>query len=80
MTLVSLSRLRPGERGTIEQVAKGQVNVRQRLLEMGLYKGTIVEFIRSAPMGDPIEVRINGANLSLRRAEAEAIIVKKESQ
>lgn len=80
MKTLSLDRLRPGDRGIIERVAKGQASVRQRLLEMGLYKGTLVEFVRSAPLGDPIEVRVKGTRLSLRRAEAEDIIVKKESQ
>ena len=80
MKTLSLDRLRPGDRAIIEQVARGQAGVRQRLLEMGLYKGTPVEFVRSAPMGDPIEVRIKGTRLSLRRAEAKAIMVKKDSQ
>ncbi len=80
MASVSLSTLRPGERGRIERITKGKAAVRQRILEMGLYQGTLVEFIRSAPMGDPIELGVNGARLSLRRAEADAIIVLKESE
>jgi len=79
MTTVSLNLLRPGERGKITHIAGGQVNVRRRLLEMGLFKGALVEFIRVAPMGDPIEIRIGEARLSLRRSEAQAITVQKEA-
>jgi ferrous iron transport protein A len=55
------------------------MSVRQRLLEMGLTKGTNVELIRFAPMGDPIEISVRGYRLSLRRVEAESVIVSKNS-
>ena len=41
-----------------------------RLMEMGLLPGTRVEMVRVAPLGDPIEVRVRGYSLSLRRKEA----------
>ncbi len=41
-----------------------------RLMEMGLLPGTRVEMVRVAPLGDPIEVRLRGYSLSLRRQEA----------
>ena len=41
-----------------------------RLMEMGLLPGTRVEMVRVAPLGDPIEVRLRGYSLSLRRSEA----------
>ena len=80
MEPVSLSSLVPGEQGTVESIARHQMHVRKRLLEMGLIRGIHVEFIRSAPMGDPIEVRVGGYRLSLRRLEAEAVLVKKEQR
>ncbi len=49
---------------------------RGRLLEMGLLVGTNVELIRFAPLGDPVEVKVRGYNLTLRRQEAEQIWVK----
>ena len=76
---VSLNLLLPGDRGTVESVSLLQGDVRRRLLEMGLTKGIRVEFIRSAPMGDPIEVRVGGFRLSLRRTEAEGVLVEKET-
>jgi ferrous iron transport protein A len=45
---------------------------------MGLVRGTPVQFVRAAPLGDPIEIRVRGYSLSLRRQEAEAIIVNRE--
>jgi ferrous iron transport protein A len=78
MNAVSLNMLLPGERGTIEGIESTRSNVRQRLMEMGLIKGTLVEMIRFAPMGDPIEVQVGSYRLSLRRGEAESILVHKE--
>ncbi len=49
---------------------------RPRLMEMGLLVGTPVELVRFAPMGDPVEIKVRGYNLTLRRAEAEQIWVR----
>lgn len=75
MNQVSLNRLQPGERGRIERIMAPVSSVRQRLLEMGLTKGTVIEVIRFAPLGDPIEILVRGYRLSLRRVEAESVIV-----
>jgi ferrous iron transport protein A len=47
-----------------------------RLREMGLLPGTRVQFVRTAPLGDPLELQVRGYNLSLRRTEADAIVVE----
>jgi ferrous iron transport protein A len=44
-------------------------------MDLGLIRGTTVEVIRAAPLGDPIEIRLRGFMLTLRRAEAEHITV-----
>jgi Fe2+ transport system protein FeoA len=49
---------------------------RSRLLELGLVPGTVVELVRFAPLGDPVEIHVRGSNLSLRRHEAEQIFVE----
>ena len=49
---------------------------RARLMEMGLLVGTHVELVRFAPLGDPIEIKVRGYNLSLRKHEAELILVR----
>ena len=78
MSDVSLNNLTPGERATVQRVTTALSHVRQRLLEMGLVKGTSIELVRYAPMGDPIEIKVGGYRLSLRRLEAEAVIVQRE--
>lgn len=52
---------------------------RPRLMEMGLLVGTPIELVRFAPMGDPVEIKVRGYNLTLRRHEAEQIFVRAES-
>lgn len=47
-----------------------------RLLEMGLLPGTPVEIIRSAPLGFPIEIKVRGYLLTLRKEEAECIEIE----
>lgn len=49
---------------------------RPRLMEMGLLVGTKVELVRFAPMGDPVEIKVRGYNLTLRKNEAEQILVR----
>jgi ferrous iron transport protein A len=49
---------------------------RPRLMEMGLLVGTKVELVRFAPMGDPVEIKVRGYNLTLRKHEAEQILVE----
>lgn len=50
-------------------------DIYQRLLEMGLTKGTECTVVRYAPMGDPIELKVRGYSLSLRLAEAAGVQV-----
>lgn len=71
----TLATLRPGERGRIVGIGGTGDSIR-RLMDLGLIRGTAVEMIRTAPLGDPIEVRLRGFMLSLRRSEAEHIEVE----
>ncbi|HVF49308.1 MAG TPA: ferrous iron transport protein A [Pyrinomonadaceae bacterium] len=49
--------------------------VARRLMEMGVVPGAPVRVVKSAPLGDPIEVRVRGYHLALRRTEAQTISV-----
>jgi len=51
-------------------------DIRFRLLDMGLVRGVKMKVIRFAPLGDPIEVELNGFNLSLRLEEAKSILIR----
>ena len=71
----TLSELAAGDRGRVSRVG-GDADAARRLMEMGLMRGTTVEVIRRAPLGDPLEVRVRGFMLTLRRTEAEHIEVE----
>jgi DtxR family transcriptional regulator, Mn-dependent transcriptional regulator len=70
-----LSDLRPGDKGRIAFVS-GSGPIRRRLIEMGLTSDTPVEVVRVAPLGDPMELKLRGYCLSLRRSEAERVEVE----
>ena len=69
-----LSELNTGETGTILKVS-GHGGFRRRIMEMGFVRGQRVEVKLNAPLRDPIEYRIMGYDVSLRRSEAEMIEV-----
>jgi ferrous iron transport protein A len=71
----SLASLKVGGKATVSEIRVPPEN-RGRLLEMGLLVGTPVELIRFAPLGDPIEIKVRGYHLTLRKHEAEQIWVK----
>jgi DtxR family Mn-dependent transcriptional regulator len=71
-TLAAMTR---GEKASIVKIS-GSGGIRRRLLDMGATTGTIVEVERVAPLGDPIEVKIKGYHLTLRKEEANRIIVQ----
>jgi DtxR family Mn-dependent transcriptional regulator len=75
---VKLSKLKVGEKGHIVRVESGIGNLKARLLDMGAVPGTEVKVERIAPLGDPIDILIKGYHLSLRKDEAEKIIVEVE--
>ena len=54
---------------------KGSGRVTQRLMEMGVIPGVAIRIIKMAPFGDPIEVRVRGYSLAMRRVEANVIEV-----
>ena len=72
---IPLSNMTAGASGTVVELRLPPEN-RGRLLEMGLLVGTSIELIRFAPLGDPVEIKIRGYHLSLRRHEADLILVR----
>ena len=71
-----LSELQPGDSARIETVG-GEGALRQHFLDMGVIPGAEVTIVKLAPLGDPIELRIHGYELTLRVAEAEQIAVER---
>lgn len=70
----TLADLRPGQTASIVSLA-GDPALVQRLYELGLFEGEPVEIVTLAPLGDPIEIRVGNARLSLRKAEAVNVTV-----
>ena len=69
-----LTALSPGGAGKVTEIRVSAAS-RPRLMEMGLLVGTPVELVRFAPMGDPVEIKVRGYHLTLRKHEAEQIWV-----
>ncbi|MCI0747290.1 MAG: ferrous iron transport protein A [Verrucomicrobia subdivision 3 bacterium] len=69
-----LTTLAVGSAATVAEIRVSPEN-RGRLLEMGLLVGTPVELVRFAPLGDPVEIKVRGYHLTLRKHEAEQILV-----
>ncbi len=76
---MTLNELKAGETAVIQSVG-GEGATRQHFLDMGVIPGATITLIKFAPMGDPIEFRIHGYELTLRLADAAAITVAKSDQ
>ena len=74
-----LSELHSGQSATVLKVT-GHGGFRRRIIEMGFVRGQRVEVILNAPLKDPIEYRIMGYDVSLRRSEAEMVIVLSDEE
>jgi Fe2+ transport system protein FeoA len=69
-----------GDRARIKRIrGSGNRGIRQRLLDMGVTRGTEVHVERHAPLGDPVEVSVKGYHLALRMSEAKEIEVEEIS-
>ena len=71
-----LSGLLPGQRGRVVAVDIADSN-KGRILEMGVTVGTTIEVVRFAPLGDPMELKVRGAHISLRKADAAGVRVQR---
>ena len=75
MTTAKLKELKPGQKGKVLKInARGETN--KRIVEMGVTPGAVVEVERVAPLGDPIDIKVKGYHLSLRKEEAEGIEIE----
>jgi Fe2+ transport system protein FeoA len=72
-----LSEMQPLEKGVVKKIT-GVGNIKRRLYDMGVTPGAKIQIRKFAPMGDPIEVTIRGYELSLRKAEAQTVLMEVE--
>jgi ferrous iron transport protein A len=72
---MKLSELAVGASAVVREFPKHGASF-VRLREMGLIIGTRVTLVRTAPMGDPLEIKVRGYHLTLRKSEAEHVLVE----
>jgi len=75
--ITTLADLKPKQKGVVTKINR-HGPIAKRLADMGVGRGTLIEVERVAPLGDPIDVRIKGYHLSIRKDEAANISVKLE--
>jgi Fe2+ transport system protein FeoA len=75
--LKTLDQFRIGETGLIKKV-EGEGRLRRRLFDMGVTPGATVYLRKKAPLGDPLEVTIRGYELTLRKTEAQLVVLEVE--
>ena len=75
--LKRLDEFKIGETGLIKKV-EGEGRLRRRLFDMGVTPGAKVYLRKKAPLGDPLEVTIRGYELTLRKSEAELVVLEME--
>ena len=75
----TLDQLAPGQKAIVKKVG-GQGAIRRRLMDMGVVHGVEIELVKAAPLGDPLEYRLRGYHLSLRKAEAQFIEIDAASE
>ena len=70
------SNLEPGDTGNVVGFTEGSASYRSKLLAIGLVPGVPFHVVRKAPLVDPVEIRVNGFHLCLRRKESEMLRLK----
>ncbi len=69
---MTLKELKPGQQGKVTGILTTGT-MRRRIMDMGVTPGVEIKVIKTAPLGDPIEVNVRGYELSLRKEEAAQI-------
>lgn len=77
--LKKLDEFKVGETGLIKKV-EGEGRLRRRLFDMGVTPGATVYLRKKAPLGDPLEVTIRGYELTLRKTEAQLVVLEVEEE
>lgn len=75
--MTTISELKVGDRAKVAGFTDTGRGYRRKLLTMGLTPGAEIAIVRVAPLGDPVEIRVRGFSLSLRKEEAAALNVEK---
>jgi len=71
----TLADVASGDCCVVVEIASEPVELKSRLYALGVLPGSTLQVLRLAPMGDPMQVKVGGSSLSIRRSEAEIIAV-----
>ncbi|HHT95700.1 MAG TPA: ferrous iron transport protein A [Clostridia bacterium] len=71
----TLDKVKAGQSVTVRKI-RGTGPVKKRLMDMGITQGTEITVVKLAPLGDPIEMKLRGYDLSIRKADAELVEVE----
>ena len=70
----TVNDLLPGEQGVVKEI-NALAHIRQRLMDFGIMEGVTVEMVGSAPLGDPLQIKVRDTQLALRRSEAGKLVL-----
>ncbi len=76
MSVSTLAAAASGDRCVVLEIGDKPAELRSRLYALGIIPGSVLEILRFAPLGDPMQVKVGGAFISIRRAEADIIQVE----
>lgn len=74
--MTSLAKISVGSSAKVIGFRKDDHTFRRKLLSMGLTPGAVIEVVRIAPLGDPLQLNVRGVSLTLRHTEADTILVE----
>lgn len=77
---MNLAELKVGDTAVIEKIKAEDINLYKHILDMGLTKGVEVTMIKMAPLGDPLEIKIRGYSLTIRKNDAKNITIRPVTQ
>ena len=75
MPSTTLSTAKSGDRCIVLEIASEPPELRSRLYSLGVIPGSLLELLRFAPLGDPMQVKVGGSFISIRKSEAAIITV-----
>lgn len=75
MSNTTLSSAKRGDRCLVLEIASEPAELKSRLYSLGIIPGSLLELLRFAPLGDPMQVKVGGSFISIRKSEAAIITV-----
>lgn len=76
---MKLNEMKMGQSGVVTSIL-GEGKIRRRLFDMGITPGVEIYLRKTAPLGDPLEITIRGYELTLRKSEAETVLITRKGE